>query len=118
MKFHKTLLIIALAGITQSAFAAKMSIYNNTSSTINIVVSTTKGILPVEQIPAGNSKSFDSGLSSFTEISWMENNNPNIMYKCFTPSTKLMLTGRITINNQGHSINLNFNENGASSNKR
>jgi hypothetical protein len=116
MKLHKILFIITFATIiTQSAFAARMTVYNQTGSSINIVVNTTKGTLPVAQIPANSNKSFDSGLSSFTEINWLENNSPNDFYSCDALSSKLMLTGKVILEPKGTKVILNFDKNGISS---
>lgn len=127
MKFNKALLIIALAAITQSVFAAKMILYNNTGDGVMVEVRTTKE--PKGQLigPRSNTISnnaskflengkqlpFDSGaLHSFAKIVWTQGMFPSVTYACEIPSTTVMLKGAISLYKDGK-FGINFNKYGA-----
>lgn len=125
MKNIITKLLIFLTITTQSIFAAKMDIYNLTRLPINILVDTTKGMLPAKHIPVDSKASFDTGLfHAFKSITWIETNHPKTVYMCRTPSTKIMISGLIYLEQQSVNISLqprfvtiNFDDRGASSSK-
>lgn len=113
MKFNKIALIIIFTTITQSVFAAKMTVYNNTGADVIAAISDTKNNYPPQIIPTGKQAPFDSGIHPFVKIQWVQKNNPKIHYFCDIPSTRIMLTGFVILEKDGL-LKSNFTERGAS----
>jgi hypothetical protein len=128
MKLNKTLLVIAFAAISQSAFAAKMILYNNTGRRIRVEVRTTKepkvmlvgprsdalrGNQYEIRLENGQQLPFDSGtLNSFAKILWKDGVNAGVTYVCDIPSTTVMQKGIISLYKDGQ-FGINFNRFGA-----
>lgn len=121
MKIIKFLLIITFAAITQSTFAAVMSVYNETGRPVDVKVITSRGNNTplLNGIPTNKKVSFNSGIYEFKNITWTPWNQPDnnrMSYSCDIPSTKFMLMGTIMLYPDGK-LALNFDDRGASSDK-
>jgi hypothetical protein len=119
MKTFKIISLIFFTAITQSAFAAVMSVYNETGNPVDVRVVTMNNMLPPKDIPAGKKVSFNSGIYAFKNITWIPWNQPEnnrMSYSCDIPSTKFMLMGTIVLYPDGK-LALNFDDRGASSDK-
>lgn len=109
--------------VAQSAFAARLSVYNKTQYVQDINIYAGSNWQRAHRIAPRGKKSIDAGLNAFSLIRWgkPENVNSNspmysVRYEALIPSSVTMLTGSFMLWNNGE-YGINFDKNGASSSK-
>jgi len=128
MKISRLLFLIAGIMMASYSFAARMTVYNETGSALNISVwkqgqlkSFRDVVLDAAAEGQESKESFNTGnmWSGFKKITWGEfplGGEIRPIYEALIPSSGTMLTGSVTLFPNGE-CSVNFDENGASSSK-
>jgi len=104
--------------VQQTAFAAIMSVYNQTGEMQEVRVYTPNQIQPIatDRLSSGEQKSYNSWFNKFSHIIWGKAGLQEPKYIKNTPSSVTMTTGMIVLWPKGKIV-INFDENGASKDK-
>jgi hypothetical protein len=105
-----------LLSVSQNSFAARMTVYNETGKTAEVTAFySNKNSSASATIAPGKSSVFNSGVHAFTMLAWyvIDSNGNKIGFHAQIPSSRTMLTGKITLTSTG-SVMINFDGRGAS----
>lgn len=119
MKMKNILFFTVSMVVVQSAFAARLTVYNESGNDVSVTVYYGKENLsrsvsiPVKTNNKDSKYVFDSGLHAFSKLHWTDSGKA---YEYLIPSTRVMLGGTIVLRKDGN-MAINFDERGASPSK-